>query len=84
MKLTQFRNLRPAMQLRVALALGTYLVHRLEEEEEIYLYHLADTGKGFFAEITYTENQDELMVLRSFAGAAPLAKYTPYMPLPEF
>lgn len=84
MKLAQFRNLRPAMQARFVLTIGTYLLYRLDEEAEVYLYYLNGADKGFFVEMAYAENRDELVVLRSFAGVALLEQYAPYLPLPQF
>ncbi|NML67233.1 hypothetical protein HHL22_18670 [Hymenobacter sp. RP-2-7] len=84
MKLAIFRSLPLASQVRFVLALGTYLAHRLAEDREVHLYHLAGEGKGIFVELAYEEARDELVVLRSFASAVPLDAYMRYLCLPEW
>lgn len=82
MKLVHFQHLRPAMQVRFVLTRGTHLLHRLAQAEAFSLYHLADTGKGFFVEVTYIASRNETVVVRSFTNAGPLEEYLVWLPLP--
>lgn len=83
MTLTFFRRLSPRAQLLVVLAEGTYLAQRWEDEGGVNLYHLPDTGRGFFVEVAIEPEQQRLLILRSFADNIPLADYAHYVQLPE-
>lgn len=83
MTLTFFQRLSTRAQLLVVLAEGTYLAQRWEDEGGVNLYHLADTGRGFFVEVAIEPEQQRLLILRSFADSTPLTDYAHYVQLPE-
>ena len=76
-----FRLLSPVVQLYWVLRHGTYLAQRWESQGGVNLYHLADEGRGFFAEVGI--EQDVTVVLRSFSSAVPLEDYTHGVRLPQ-
>jgi hypothetical protein len=83
MTLSQFRLLPPEIQLRHVLAHGHYLAQRCEEKSRMNLYYLPNQYCGFFAEIELDEEQDEIIVLRSFRDSALLEAYVLGLQLPQ-
>lgn len=70
-------------QLYWVLKYGTYLARRFENERGVNLYHCANEGRGFFAEVSYDEGRDRL-ILRSFVASEPLEEYGHGVRLPKW
>ncbi|TPG59491.1 hypothetical protein [Hymenobacter nivis] len=79
MTLYEFNQLTFEQQLAAVFAAGTYLARRWEEEDGVNLYHMPS---GFFVELYYDTHANELVRLRSFRSAAPLADYAASVRLP--
>lgn len=72
--------------MRHVLMCGTYLAWRWKGQAQLMLYHLPDSGRGFFVELAVDEEQDCFVLLRSFSSSVPLedyARYARYVRLPE-
>lgn len=83
MRFYHFRLLSPVAQCYWVLKHGTFLAQRWDEEGGVNLYHCADEGRGFFAEIGVDETDECYVVLCSFVGAGPLADYAHGVRLPD-
>ena len=66
-----FRLLSHDVQLAVVYRDGTYLARRWEEEQGVNLYHLP---AGFFAEVYYNPESNEVERVRSFSSARPITR----------
>lgn len=82
MSWAHFQRLSGLQQVRWVLACGTYLADRQDGQQEINLYYLPGTGRGFFAEVVYDARLDRLVVPRSFYQVGPLAAYARPLALP--
>lgn len=78
--LHQFNALPPRQQLSYVYQNGTYLAWRDEPATSVSLYHLPG---HFFAEPYYDTYRNQLVRVRSFTGAGPLADYDALVQLPE-
>lgn len=84
MTLYLFKLLSPEVQVRYTVEYGTYLAQRWEDEGGVNLYYLTDGGRGFFVEVGWDRAHEQLVLLRSFCSAVPLADYAHYVRLPEW
>ncbi|RZJ90611.1 MAG: hypothetical protein EOO60_08770 [Hymenobacter sp.] len=83
MTLYLFKLLSPDVQLYYVLMRGTFLAQRWEDDGGVNLYHCADEGRGFFAEVGLDDGRGQAVVLRSFSSSVPLEDYAHGVWLPE-
>jgi hypothetical protein len=55
-----FRKLSPVVQLLWVIRHGTFLAQRWDDESGVNLYHCADEGRGFFAEVGIDDGRGKL------------------------
>ncbi|SFQ82145.1 hypothetical protein [Hymenobacter arizonensis] len=83
MTLTQFNALPEDRQFALVYATGTYVARRWQEvHEAVLLYHLPD---GFFVELTYDTDANEVQYLFAFEAGSEddrLEDYAMFVQLP--
>jgi hypothetical protein len=71
MTLQRFNALNQQHQQKKLLSRGVYIADRITEDYQALLFEL----NGFFVEVTYNKQEDEIMNVSSFEDTDELAPY---------
>ncbi|MEO6069627.1 MAG: hypothetical protein ABIN57_07445 [Chitinophagaceae bacterium] len=77
MTIQDFNNLNQHRQQKKLLSRGKYITDRTTEDYQALLFEL----NGFFVEVAYTKQEDEILHVNSFEDTADLAPYLGDIPL---